>query len=156
MRKFQETILISGASIFLVVFFDRMSKLFFINLLSLGESIPVIRNIFHWTLVHNTGIAFGLFKEQGIFFLGVSLFAIGVFGWLLYHQSKEQTLSRASRLAFSLIIGGALGNFVDRLQFGFVIDFIDFRIWPVFNIADSAITIGACILILTCIPLSAK
>jgi signal peptidase II len=156
MKKIQETVLISGASIFLVVFFDRISKLFFINLLSPGESIPVLRNIFHWTLVHNTGIAFGLFKNQGIFFLGVSLFAIVVFGWLLYHQSREQVLLPSSRLAFSLIIGGALGNFIDRLQFGFVIDFIDFRIWPVFNIADSAITIGAFILILTCIPLSAK
>jgi len=156
MTKCQETALISCTSIFLVVLFDRLSKLFFLNLLSLGESIPVVRNIFHFTLVHNTGIAFGLFKDQGMFFLVVSLFAIFVFGWLLYSQSKEQTLSRLSRLAFSLIIGGALGNFIDRLQFGFVIDFIDFRIWPVFNIADSAITIGAFILIITCIPSSAK
>ena len=156
MQKFQETVLISGASIFLVVFLDRLSKLFFINLLSLGESIPVVRNVFHLTLVHNTGIAFGLFKNQGIFFLGVSILAVIAFSWLLYHQSKAQTLSRSSRIAFSLIIGGALGNLIDRLQFGFVIDFIDFRIWPVFNIADSAITIGAFILILTCIPLSAK
>ncbi|MCX5681683.1 MAG: signal peptidase II, partial [Candidatus Omnitrophica bacterium] len=58
--------------------------------------------------------------------------------------------------AFSLIIGGAFGNLIDRLQFGYVIDFIDFRIWPVFNIADSAITVGAFLLIIKCIPSSAK
>ncbi len=116
----------------------------------------MIRNIFHLTLVHNTGIAFGLFKNQGIFFLGFSLIAICVFSWLLYKQARAQALTRVSRLGFSLIIGGALGNFVDRLQFGYVVDFIDFRIWPVFNVADSAITIGAFILILTCIPSSAK
>jgi signal peptidase II len=156
MKKIQETVLISGTLIFFVVLLDRILKLFFLNVLSLGESIPVIRNMFHFTLVHNTGIAFGLFKNQGFFFLVVSLIAIFVFTWLLYHQAKAQTLSRASRIAFSLIIGGALGNFIDRLQFGFVVDFIDFRIWPVFNIADSAITIGALILVITCIPLSAK
>jgi len=156
MTRSQKTVLISGASIFFIVVLDRLSKLFFLNILSPGESIPVIRNVFHFTFVHNTGIAFGLFKDQGVFFLVVSLIAIFVFGWLLYSQSKNQTLSRASQIAFSLIIGGAVGNFIDRLQFGFVIDFIDFRIWPVFNIADSAITIGAFILIIVCIPLSAK
>jgi len=156
MTKFQKDFLIAGLSILFIVALDRISKLFFLNLLLFGESIPVIRNVFHFTLVHNTGIAFGLFKNQGVFFLIVSLVAIFVFGWLLYSQSKRQTLSRASNIAFSLIIGGAVGNFIDRLQFGFVIDFIDFRIWPVFNIADSAITVGAIILIITCIPLSAK
>ncbi len=148
--------MISGILIFFIVIFDQLSKSFFLNLLSFGESVPVIRNIFHFTLVQNTGIAFGLFKERGILFLIVSLIAILVFGWLLYLEAKKQTLSLPSAVAFSLIIAGAIGNFIDRLRFGFVIDFIDFRIWPVFNIADTAITIGAFILIIICIPLSAK
>ena len=118
--------------------------------------MPVIPKIFHFTLVHNTGIAFGLFKNMGIVFIIVSVIAILFFSWFLYSRRQEKDFSTFSILAFSLIIGGAFGNLIDRLQFGFVIDFIDFRIWPVFNIADSAITIGALILIIKCIPLSAK
>lgn len=156
MTKTPRAVWFAGAMILFIVFLDQISKLFFLKVLLPGESIPVIRNIFHFTLVHNTGIAFGLFKSQGVLFLIVSLVAIVVFGWLLYHQAKTQTLLWTTRLAFSFIIGGALGNFLDRLQYGFVVDFIDFRVWPVFNIADSAITLGALILVLTCIPLSAK
>lgn len=156
MTKSQQTFLISVISIFSVVLLDRISKLFFISLFSVGESIPVIRNIFHFTLVHNTGIAFGLFKDQGVIFIIISIVAILLFGWFLYSQREEKDFSRLSVFAFSLIIGGAFGNLIDRLQFGYVIDFLDFRIWPVFNIADSAITIGAVILIIKCIPFSSK
>jgi signal peptidase II len=156
MTKSQKTFLISIASILFVVILDRISKLFFINLFSLGESMPVLRNIFHFTLVYNTGIAFGLFQDQGIVFIIISIAAILLFSWFVYSQRAQEEFSQLSVFAFSLIIGGAFGNLIDRLQFGFVIDFIDFRIWPVFNIADSAITIGALILILKCIPFSAK
>ena len=65
-------------------------------------------------------------------------------------------MSRTYIIAFSLILGGAIGNLIDRMMYGYVIDFIDFRIWPVFNIADSAITVGAVIIALKCIPSSAK
>lgn len=118
--------------------------------------MTVIPKILHFTLVHNTGIAFGLFKNQGVIFIIISIIAIFLFSWFLYSRRQEEDFSKLSILAFSLIIGGAFGNLIDRLQFGFVIDFIDFRVWPVFNIADSAITIGAAILIYKCIPLSAK
>jgi len=156
MTKSQKTFLICAISIFSIVLLDRITKLFFISIFSVGESIPVIHNILHFTLVHNTGIAFGLFKNQGILFVIVSMLAILFFAWFLYSRRQEEDFSKLSIFAFSLIIGGALGNLIDRLQFGFVIDFIDFRIWPVFNIADSAITIGALILVVKCIPLSAK
>ena len=69
------------------------------------------------------------------------------------HQGKRLNIYS---LALSFILAGALGNLIDRMFFGYVIDFLDFRVWPVFNIADSAITIGALILIIKCIPYSSK
>ncbi len=156
MTKPQQTLFISAVSIFFIVLLDQISKLFFINLVSVGESIPVIRNFFHFTLVHNTGIAFGLFKNQGIIFIAVSIIAILFFGWFLYSRRGDQEFSGISVLALALIMGGAFGNLIDRLRFGYVIDFIDFRIWPVFNIADSAITVGAAILIIKCVRFSTK
>ena len=139
------------------ILIDRLTKLFFFNLLSFGESIPIIRNVLHMTLVYNTGIAFGFFKEQGIVFIIIPIIAIFllIFNIYYYRQSNE-ALSRTYIIAFSLILGGAIGNLIDRITYGFVIDFIDFRVWPVFNVADSAITIGAIMIAFKCFRLSAK
>ncbi len=140
-----------------IVFLDRFLKIYFSNSLSLGESWPVLRGIFHITLVHNTGIAFGLFKNQGIVFIIIPLIAIILLIFnIYYYRNNQEELSRTYIVAFSLILGGAIGNLIDRIYFGYVIDFLDFRVWPVFNVADSAITIGAAIILLKCIPLSAK
>jgi len=142
---------------FLVVFIDRLSKLFFSDLLVYGESLPIIRNVLHMTMVHNTGIAFGFFKDQGITFIVIPIVAavLLVFNIYYYRQNNE-ALSRTYIVAFSLILGGAIGNLIDRIAYGHVIDFIDFRVWPVFNIADSAITIGAVLIAYKCFKLSAK
>jgi signal peptidase II len=138
-----------------VVFLDRISKTFFSDLLSLGESIPVIRNVLHMTLVYNTGIAFGLFKNQGVVFIVVPIVAIVLLIYnIYYYKNNDEKLSRLYIIAFSLILGGAFGNLIDRILYGYVIDFIDLRIWPVFNVADSAITIGAVIIAIKCIPLT--
>ncbi len=140
-----------------IVFADRFSKIYFSKALALRESWPVIRNIFHLTLVHNTGIAFGLFKNQGIVFIIIPIIAIILLIFnIYYYRNNKDDLSRTYIVAFSLILGGAIGNLIDRIYFGYVIDFIDFRIWPVFNVADSAITIGAMIILFKCIPSSAK
>ncbi len=142
---------------FLVVLFDRLSKLFFSDLLVHAESLPIIRNVLHMTMVHNTGIAFGFFKDQGITFIVIPIVAavLLVFNIYYYRQNNE-ALSRTYIVAFSLILGGAIGNLIDRIAYGHVIDFIDFRVWPVFNIADSAITIGAILIAYKCFKLSAK
>lgn len=153
----QFDILLSLVTVLSVIFFDRLTKLFFSNLLSWGESLPVIPNILHITLVHNTGIAFGMFKDRGIVFIIIPLIAII---WLVYniyyYKENKEYLSRVYIVAFSLILGGAIGNLIDRIFYGYVIDFVDFRIWPVFNVADSAITIGAIIVAINCIPVSTK
>ncbi len=137
-----------------VIIVDRLSKSFFSKILSYGESIPVIRNIFHFTLVHNTGIAFGLFRDQGLVFVIIPIIAIILLVFNLYYfQQNKEVLSQRYIVAFSLILGGAVGNLIDRIVYGYVIDFIDFRIWPVFNIADSAITIGAVVIAIQCFKL---
>lgn len=131
-----------------IVFLDRITKIFFSHILSLGESIPLWPNVLHMTLVHNTGIAFGLFKNQGIVFIIIPVIMIILLGYNFYHYKyNEEKLSRLYIVAVSLILAGAIGNLVDRILYGYVIDFIDLRVWPVFNIADSAITIGAVLLL---------
>lgn len=109
------------------------------------------------TLVHNTGIAFGLLKDQSFVFFIIPVVAfILLFFNIYYYKQNDQALSRSYLIAFALILGGAIGNLYDRMTLGYVIDFIDFRIWPVFNIADSAITIGAVIIAVKCFRLSHK
>ena len=135
-----------------VVVADRLTKSLFSNILQLGESLPVIKKVFHFTLVHNTGIAFGLFKDNGFVFLIIPIIAVVLLGYNLYYYHKVGELDRLYVLGFSLILGGAIGNLIDRIMFGHVIDFIDLRIWPVFNVADSAITVGACMILVKCFP----
>lgn len=135
----------------LVVMIDRISKSFFSNLLDYGESLPIIKNILHMTLVNNTGIAFGLFKDQGFVFIIIPIIAVFLLIFnIFYYRNNDEILGPLYIFAFSLILGGAIGNLYDRIVFGYVIDFIDFRIWPVFNVADSAITIGAVLIAIKC------
>lgn len=126
-----------------VYIIDRFTKSMIVGSVSQGESLRAIPNIFHITLVLNKGTAFGLFKTQEPFFVLLSLFVISfIILYVWKNKLRDVTLS----IALGLILGGAVGNLIDRIRFGYVIDFLDFRIWPVFNIADSAITIGLAIL----------
>ena len=122
---------------------DRLTKYFIIKSLDLGQSIKVIPNIFHITLVSNYGAAFGLLQDYAVFFIIFSFTAIAL---ILLIITKKPQLDMPLAVSLALILGGASGNIVDRIKFGHVIDFLDFRIWPVFNIADSAISIGVALL----------
>ncbi len=127
--------------IFFVVLVDQASKLAALRILFPGETVPVIQGLFHFTLIQNTGIAFGFFREhQGLLLILISVSLIFLWIWALRMEG-----GLGSRYAFALILGGAAGNWIDRMRFGAVIDFLDFRVWPVFNIADSAITLGVAI-----------
>jgi signal peptidase II len=114
--------------------------------LILHQSIPVIRNIFHLTLIHNRGAAFGILKDQSYFFIFMSLLAV-IFIYLRLRESQNE--EKLLEFALIFILAGTVGNLIDRISFGYVIDFLDFRIWPVFNIADSSITVGAIVLFYT-------
>jgi signal peptidase II len=139
-----------------IVLADQLSKYFILRSLCPFQSLPVFKNIFHITLVLNPGIAFGLFKNQVLFYLVLPVAAIIWLSYTLFFSKSREGFNKVYYFALSLILGGAIGNLIDRLRFGYVIDFLDFRIWPVFNFADSAISIGIAIIILKCFPLSAK
>ena len=131
-----------------VVALDRFTKNFLSNFLDLNESIKVIPHVLYFTLVHNTGIAFGLFRDCGVVFIIIPLILSGLLIYNAVYYRNSPDLNRTYIISFALILGGAVGNLIDRIFLGFVVDFIDFRFWPVFNVADSAITIGAIIFLL--------
>ncbi|MHB8155677.1 MAG: signal peptidase II [Candidatus Omnitrophota bacterium] len=122
-----------------VILLDQITKFLALKFLQLNTPVPLIKNFLNLTLVHNRGAAFGLFQNQLFLFVLVSFFAIG----LILYNLKNHTNSIILKLSLSLILGGCVGNLIDRLRFGFVVDFLDLRVWPVFNIADSVITIAA-------------
>jgi signal peptidase II len=126
----------------LVIAADQFTKAWMQSTLSLGHSEPLIGPL-RLTLVHNRGIAFGLPVAQGFVFLAVVLVLVLL---LLLYRSR-MLRGAAGYTALGLLVGGAIGNnLIDRLRFGYVVDFIDFGFWPVFNIADSAVTCGVILL----------
>ena len=129
---------------FIIVILDQFSKFLIKKNFQINESIPIIKNIFNLTYITNTGSAFGLFKGYNIFFILFSAIVIIVIFYFLKKIKKDET---KIQFAVSLLLGGTIGNLIDRLLYGSVIDFIDFRIWPVFNLADSSVTIGVVLLI---------
>jgi len=131
----------------LVVFIlDQLVKVIILSFLSLGESLPVIPKILHLTLVRNTGIAFGFLKGNPLWlfiFISLSILVLIILSLKLYQAS------RTLQLAYGMILGGAASNYLDRIRFGSIVDYIDARVWPVFNLADMAISIGVGLFILT-------
>ena len=129
-----------------IIFFDQLTK-YLVNLfLAEGQSILLIPHFFYLTHIRNSGVSFGLFKDKipFAFYLGLSLLAIGMLALFL----RREQGNRNQRIATGLIAGGILGNLIDRARLGAVVDFLDFRVWPIFNLADSAITIGIIILLI--------
>ena len=129
--------------IFVVFILDQITKYFIVKNFYFGESVAVIENVFHITYITNTGTAFGMLQKYGNILLAFSVVAIILISILVF---KQKTNSITHPLALSLILGGAFGNLVDRIFRGEIIDFLDFRVWPIFNIADSAITVGIIVL----------
>jgi len=128
-----------------VIAADRITKAAAAARLVEGQSVPVLPGVLHLTLVLNTGGAFGLLRDARFFFIPFSLAAIAC---IIYYLIRYRPVGRMMTAAFGLITGGAIGNLIDRLRYGYVIDFLDLRVWPVFNLADSAITAGAALLII--------
>ncbi|MGI6607043.1 MAG: signal peptidase II [Peptococcia bacterium] len=125
----------------LVFLLDRGTKYLVLANMQLGESIPVIQDFFHITYILNPGAAFGIFAQKTWFFIVGTVVIVTVIIYLNYTLGKKK---RYISVILGLVAGGAVGNLLDRLQTGLVIDFIDFRgIWPyIFNVADSAIVLG--------------
>lgn len=111
--------------------------------MNLYESIPVIENVFHITYTQNFGAAFSILQNRQNLFIGISLLAVIVIFYIMIKLKKSDKILLYS---LSLIAGGAIGNLIDRIRFGYVTDFFDFRIWPIFNIADISIVCGTVLL----------
>jgi signal peptidase II len=131
-----------------ILLLDQGTKYMVVQKLPLYQRVEVIQGFFNLTHVRNTGGAFGIFGgEKGeigsILFVVVSLVAVGA---ILYLFTRVKENEKPLALSFSLILGGAIGNLIDRLRYGEVVDFLDFHLstyhWPAFNVSDSAICIG--------------
>jgi len=130
-----------------VILFDQASKLFIQYKMKIGESIPVIKGIFHITYIENPRTSFGLFEYNNLFFVIAAL--VSVILVILIYKKIIFKKDPFMYIPLTLVLGGAVGNLIDRVRIdGKVIDFIDFRIWPVFNFADSAIVCGMLILLI--------
>lgn len=129
---------------FFILVCDQFSKNWIIRQFEPGESWPLIKDIFHLTYVRNSGAAFGIFAFRTSFFIIVSLFMIFL---ILYGERLFPRESSFLHIGMSLLLGGALGNLIDRIRYGYVIDFLDFKIWPVFNVADISLVIGIIFLV---------
>ncbi len=134
----------------LVLVTDQLGKTWIRANLHMGQSLFDI-GFLRIINIHNTGAAFGLFQNQRlvltlIAFLGIATIVIAA---LLSNRYLPFLDNALGRVALGLVLGGTVGNLIDRLRFGYVTDFIDFRIWPTFNVADSAVTIGIIIIAYT-------
>lgn len=133
-----------------VIVLDQLTKLWIVSVFQFGDSLPLLR-FFNLVHAHNSGAAFSFLAGEGgwqrFFFIGIAFAA----SLLIVHLLRKHAQERGFCFALSLILGGALGNLIDRVRFGYVIDFLDFYYagyhFPAFNVADSAITVGAALLI---------
>ncbi len=137
----------------LLLLSDQLTKWVALERLELGQPVEIIPGFFNMTLVFNPGIAFGLLSglpegTRQLVLVCVSVFAMCVVIGLAQTEARHDN---PSRLAIVMILGGAIGNFIDRLRLHYVVDFFDFHLagyhWPAFNIADSAICLGVTVLL---------
>lgn len=128
---------------FLWIALDQLSKYYIRQHFILGQSVPIIDNIFHLTYILNKGAAFGILNNQRIFFLLIVIVLLLI--CIIYRKRISQA-DTVGKVGLALLLGGALGNAIDRYEFGAVTDFFDFRIWPIFNVADVGICVGVALL----------
>lgn len=128
---------------------DQISKLLVVNLLTKTDSIAIIKNFFYLTYINNDGAAFSILVGKRILLI---LVAILVIIMLIHYIKKNNIQNKLEIVSLALIIGGSLGNLIDRVVRGYVIDFLDFKIFnynfPIFNLADTFIVIGVFLLLL--------
>ena len=134
-------------SIFVLI--DQIAKKAVLNHIEIGQEIVVIRDFFNLTYVRNYGAGFSILQNATVFLIVISVIACIVLFYLLSNSRKD---SLVTKMSYLMIVSGAAGNLIDRVRFGYVVDFLDFNIFgydfPVFNVADSFITVGCFILII--------
>ncbi|MDY6084802.1 MAG: signal peptidase II [Dialister sp.] len=131
--------MITIATAVFICLLDQAVKWLVQTSMVLGESVPIFPHIFHLTYIINPGAAFGILADQQWFFLGIVGVLLVVFFML---RSRIPSRPVYFPVAVGMLLGGALGNAIDRVRIQGVVDFFDFRIWPIFNVADVAICLG--------------
>ena len=133
----------------IVLSIDQVSKILIANTIDINSSIEVIKNFFYLTYTHNTGAAFSILTGKRLLLI---IIAIVILIILFNYIKKNKTNNKLEILAFSLIIGGSIGNLIDRIIRGYVVDFLDFKIFgynfPIFNLADTFIVIGVILIVI--------
>lgn len=127
-----------------IIAVDQFFKMKVTGSMIIGESIPIIENFFHFTYILNPGAAFGILPNQRVFFLfaGAALLLATA-----YFYPRLKKCSKLFKFGVLSLVSGSASNLIDRFQTGYVVDFLDFRIWPIFNVADVAIILGMFIVI---------
>ena len=128
---------------FLILAVDRLSKYLVMQRMVEGESIPILSPVLYLTYVRNTGAAFGLLKGKASILAAVAVAVIALAAW---QWRKVVSQSWRVRWGLTAALAGAVGNLIDRLAYGSVVDFLDLRIWPIFNVADLGISCGIALL----------
>ena len=148
------------AVIIVTVFLDQLTKYLTVLHLKPIDTLPIIEDVFHLTYVENTGAAFGMMKDaRWVFMVTSTLAIIGILGYMIHRvYIKKEKMPWMEALSLSLIVGGGIGNMIDRTMLGYVVDMIDCRFinFAVFNVADSFVCIGAGLMILYLIILTVK
>ncbi len=147
----RKTILLLAIGFITAITADTLSKAWVEGALTTGQPIPLLGNVFQLTLGYNTGVAFGMFANSGgVMTIVTGIVIVGLSVWF-FKALRARELPQASALALGFILGGALGNFLDRLADGRVTDFLDVGIgalrWPTFNVADSFVVVGLFVLL---------
>ena len=132
------------------ILLDQVTKRWAVNVLKNGESIKITENFLRFAYAENRGAAFSILQNQRWFFIIVTVIVLLILGYI-YFNTKN--LTKLSKLSIAMTAGGAIGNFIDRLLLGYVIDFIDVRFgnlynFPIFNVADSFVVCGAILMMI--------
>lgn len=147
MKKFRIAPMLSIGAAILVI--DQLTKYLVVRNMEVGESIPIIGEFLQLTSHRNAGAAWGMFQGQMIFFYIVTVVVVAL---LLYIYKKEAKDNFLMQLSITMLLAGAIGNFIDRILFQQVVDFVDVLIFgynfPIFNVADSALTIGVILMLI--------
>ncbi len=136
----------------IVIVLDQITKYAVRRNFTIGESLPVIKGVFRITYVRNTGAAFSMFEGQKLLTVAIPIVLVATCAYAAYYFWKRRS-GRADRLyafAFASISSGGAGNLIDRIGAGYVTDMFDFQVFPVFNVADIAVTCG-CVLLAICV-----
>lgn len=129
-----------------IIVLDQFVKKIIIVNMNLGQSVPVIQDIFHITYIRNTGAAFSLMENM--YWLLVLLPIVLALAAVVFLFIKRKTAHPLLMTSVAMIAGGGLGNLIDRVVYGYVVDFLDFRIFPIFNVADICVCVGCGLMIL--------